>query len=115
MRKTSKFYRFLCKVNLFGWYSRMGKFDKEWDVKLNSLMDNARIVNVTSFVAIFSTGDEVWLANHPYSSGYNWNIESSTTLKSRKLPSYKTLWKFEALVLNYIEEKQLQSKIKTLK
>lgn len=101
MQRTTKFYRFLCKI---GFCKRNGRFDKDWDDKLNSLMEREKIVNINGFNVKFSSGEEVWISNHPYSSGH-------LQLSMHKLPSFNTLWKFEELVLNYIKEKGLQSKI----
>lgn len=111
MRKTSKFYRLMSRINFFGMFPRIGKFDKEWDKTLNELLDNQSIVNINPYTIKFSTGEEVWIANHPYCSGYEQNMANCTSFKYRKLPSHKTVWKLETLVIKYIEEKGLNPKM----
>lgn len=74
-------------------------------------MERERITNITPFTVTFSSGDEVWIANHPYFSGWSWRINVTSKLDERLVPRYKTLWKFEELVLNYIKEKGLENEL----
>lgn len=109
MIRTSKWTRFLYKLNFLGAYPRAGQYNKEWDDKLNSLMEKDKIVTVSGFTAIFSSGEEVWISNHPYASGYQWDIrEASLHPNKRRMPSLQTLWKFEELVMNHLEGKGLK-------
>lgn len=105
MYKTSKFSRFF----KFLW-SSSHPISKEWDEKLNHLLDEGTVTKTTAYTMEFNNEYVVWIGNHPYASGslYERKFQSKddTDVKSRYyskstfLPTVKTRIRLEDFVIS---------------
>ncbi|MWN30989.1 MULTISPECIES: hypothetical protein [unclassified Gilliamella] len=99
--------------------SHLNKFNKDWDRKLNEILDDFEIVESNRYyVTLQHNGDsyQVWIANYPYGS-YTLKAKNGAYLSDKEQfrPSIRTQYRFDNLVLNPVlkeMEKQKQQRIK---
>lgn len=95
MKKTSKFSRFF----KFFWFSASDP-NPYWDAFINRLMDVGEVTHIDTYVIQFNGKYDVWISNHPYTSGclYNFNARGGEAHCTKK-----TKIRLEDYVNAYIE------------
>ena len=65
MKKTSKLSRFF----KFLWLTHDTPISMDWDRLLNHLLEFGKVTDMSDFTITFNDRYEVWIENHPFSSG----------------------------------------------
>lgn len=86
------------------------KFNKEWDKKLNQILDEFNIVEFNEYIVSLKHKRniyDVWIANYPYDS-FTLYSKNGFTIdnKLRFRPSIKTQFRFYNLVLKNVLRKR---------
>jgi len=97
----------------------LNKFNKDWDIKLNKILDDYEIVESNRYYVTFQHNDDsyqIWIAGYPHAS-YRLEAKNGECLgdKEQFRPSIRTQYRFDNLVLKpFLKEmeKQTQQRIK---
>jgi len=92
--------------------------DENWDNFLNHLMDIDQYVSSDLYTAILKDEKglewEVWIANHPFSSGKLWSDPNKKTI-NRCPASIKTRIRLEDYINSKLKVKESPIKFSTIK
>lgn len=98
MVKTSK----LSRLFKFCWLNNDKAPHKNWDILLNKLIDKGNVTHIDQYCVTFDDKYDVWIVNHPYSSG---NLYANKVgIKSKPHCKMSTRIRLEDFVNNLPEE-----------
>ena len=110
MKKTSKLSRlFKC----FWPIDDTIAYSDKWDAKLNELIDKGNVTHKITYIVEFDGKYEVWLSNHPFSSGTwcGYVGDSIFPLHHRLRCSKATKIRLEDFITNY-EQQQAEAQLR---
>ncbi len=100
-------------------WERNYKYDKEWDILLNEIIDNDYITSREG-LTVTAGNIDIWVANYPYAYGYVYRypyrdyggLGVKTLRADRRIPSRATVRKLKAYVDEHFPERVTTPSVK---
>lgn len=84
MKKINRFILNLQFIFRPSYWCMLYPYSKEWDRKLNKLLDEERFKEISFCTAVLGT-QKIWIANHPYASFTPYGIYDRIEVRSSRL------------------------------